>query len=375
MKQLTRILITCLLTLPCVATANDNFIIVLDASNSMWGEINGKHKIELARSNLATLLDKQPENANIGLIAYGDRHKADCHDINTLAKPGESTPASLLKQATSIMPLGRSPISAALQQAADLGDTILLISDGHESCDADPCATVKALKEKNPALRIQVLGFQPDQSPQLHCIAENSGGNITFADDTAAVTQLLATLSSPREISPETTDNKTIPTGAPATLQLTLGASNATENLQASFLIYDTDGKHITSFTAQTQVSTSIPAGTYRIDALWGEIKHSHTITLSPGKTTAYRFDLGPMGKLSLQVRDAQQQPLDANFTFYTADGNFFSDRFLKSQLQESLPIGTYRITAAVGEQLQETTLDVTNNAETAHTFTFEVSP
>lgn len=371
-KQLTTLLITSLLAFPTLATANDNLIIVLDASNSMWGKINDKHKIELARSSLATLLDKQPENASIGLIAYGNQRKSDCHDINVLAKPGENTPSDLLKQATGIMPLGRSPISAAIQQAASRGNNILLISDGQESCDADPCATVKELKDKNPALRIQVLGFRDDQDSQLKCIAANSGGSFAIASNTPAVTNLLNSLPAQETATNTAADDKSSTTSTPATLQLSIGASNDPENLPASFLIYDTEDRHITNFTAQTQVSHSIPAGTYRVDALWGEIKHTQTLTLAPGKTTSYRFDLGPTGKLSLQAQDAQQKPVDANFTFYSANGNYFSDRLLKSQIKEKLPIGSYRIKASVGEQSQESTVEITATAETSHTFTFK---
>ena len=42
--------------------ANENnapaLVIVLDASNSMWGQVNGKTKIEIARTELTKLLAK-----------------------------------------------------------------------------------------------------------------------------------------------------------------------------------------------------------------------------------------------------------------------------------------------------------------------------
>ncbi len=52
------------------AGAGDS-ILVLDASGSMWGQIEGEAKITIAKSVLADLLKDLPAERRLGLIAYG----------------------------------------------------------------------------------------------------------------------------------------------------------------------------------------------------------------------------------------------------------------------------------------------------------------
>lgn len=346
-----------------LSAGTTNTVIVLDASNSMWGQIDGKSKIEIARDNLAQLLQTPAAPQSITLITYGSQHKSDCQDI---AVQQASTPAELLQQASSIMPKGRSPISAAITQAATRGNHILLVSDGQESCDADPCAAAKQLKASNPELRIHVLGFRDDPASQLRCIAEHTGGTFALAGDTAALAKLLET-----PVANATTTTPAIPADTPGTLQLTLGAGNSLDNLPASFLLYDARGEHLNTFTTRKEISRQLPPGQYRVDVLWGQLKLSETLQVTAGQTTTHRFDLGGMGKLVLDAIDSRQNPLDANFTLYTRDGNFLSDRLLKSSITEQLPAGSYRIKAVRNRQSQEATLEVAADGESRHTFVF----
>ena len=57
-----------------------NTLFILDASGSMWGQIDGKPKITIAKEVMGKLVPELPRNARIGLIAYGHRRKSDCND-------------------------------------------------------------------------------------------------------------------------------------------------------------------------------------------------------------------------------------------------------------------------------------------------------
>lgn len=367
MKSLFVLCLTLLILSPCHAN-NDALIIVLDASNSMWGKVNGEHKITIARRLLDQTLNAPNAPTTIGLVSYGDQHKADCNAIRTVAEPGSLTNSDLLKRANAIMPLGRSPISAALSQAATQGNTLLLFSDGEESCDADPCATVQTLKASNPSLRIHVVGFHDSDTSPLRCIAQNSGGNFTIATDETAVEQFLTNLNNT-----PTHPAETHPTGyATGTLQLSLGASNTPENLPASFLIYNEEGEHLTTFTNQTEVSHPLPPGIYQVDALWGEIKKNQSLTVQAGQTTQYHFDIGALGTLSLQAQTPEQQGIDANFSIYDDDGNYITSTLLKSHTTQKLPVGNYRIKVSAGNQEQTVNLTISPDEEVQHRFTFQ---
>ena len=46
-------------------------LFIYDASGSMWGQLDGKTKKEIASEVLATTVGNLPEDQNVGLIAYG----------------------------------------------------------------------------------------------------------------------------------------------------------------------------------------------------------------------------------------------------------------------------------------------------------------
>lgn len=346
------------------AADNSKLVVILDASNSMWGQIEGRHKIEIARATLVSLLETQAEQANITLLTYGSQRKSDCSDIKLVS----GSPAEMLQQVAGINPKGRSPISAAITQAATASHQILLISDGQESCGNDPCATARELKATYPDLQIHVAGFHGDPDPQLQCIADNTGGKLVLASDAAALSALLG---SPSQGGAEAGNNPPIAADTPGKLELTLGAGDDPANLRGSFLIYDANDEHINSFTARTEVSHTLKSGKYRVDVLWKQFKLSATLSVSPGQTTTYRFNMGGMGKLILDAKDTAQQPVDVNFTLYTQESEYLSDHLLKSLIDEQLPAGVYRIKANYGNQTQDATIDVTTGSEIQHTFVF----
>ena len=89
-----RLLSFCLLALFCalapVAQAQDRpaTILVLDASGSMWGQIDGVNKIVIAREVISDLLTRIPETMELGLTMYGHNRRGDCSDIETMVPPG-----------------------------------------------------------------------------------------------------------------------------------------------------------------------------------------------------------------------------------------------------------------------------------------------
>ncbi len=56
--------------------------------------------------------------------------------------------------------------------------TVILISDGKETCNADPCETATELEKLGVNFTAHVIGFGVDKktSEQLQCIAKNTGG-------------------------------------------------------------------------------------------------------------------------------------------------------------------------------------------------------
>jgi Ca-activated chloride channel family protein len=172
--------------------AKENVMLVLDASGSMWGQIEGRSKIEIARDAVAELVAHwQPEDA-LGLMAYGHRRKGDCTDIETLVDVGRLDVTQYLATVNALNPKGMTPLSQAVVDAAaalrssEQKATVILVSDGEETCDLDPCAIGQALEREGIDFTAHVIGFdvtQAQHQAQLRCLAENTGGRYFNARD------------------------------------------------------------------------------------------------------------------------------------------------------------------------------------------------
>ena len=165
-------------------------MIVLDASGSMWGQVEGRTKIEIARETLKSTLSSLPAETEVGLIAYGHRRKGDCGDIELLqsARPGNATAIS--SSVEKLNPKGKTPLSDAVRMAAkelrssEQKATVVLLTDGLETCKADPCALGKELKETGLDFTAHVigLGLSREEGRKIACLAENTGGKYVSAD-------------------------------------------------------------------------------------------------------------------------------------------------------------------------------------------------
>ncbi|WP_198378076.1 VWA domain-containing protein, partial [Neoroseomonas rubea] len=85
-------------------------ILVLDASESMWGEVEARTKIATAQDALAGLMARWPDQRPVGLLAYGHRRAGDCTDVEMLAAPAPDA-AAVVAAAARVTPRGRTPIA------------------------------------------------------------------------------------------------------------------------------------------------------------------------------------------------------------------------------------------------------------------------
>jgi len=161
-----------------------NIMFILDASGSMWGEIEGRDKIAIAKEVMAGLIGDLPDNTRAGLVAYGHRRKGDCKDVEELVHISPLDKEGLIRTIKGLSPRGKTPITHSVRVTAEklkvLEDetTIILVSDGKESCGEDPCPLVRELKESGLRFVMHVIGFDVGQEgrKQLECMAEAGGG-------------------------------------------------------------------------------------------------------------------------------------------------------------------------------------------------------
>jgi hypothetical protein len=159
----------------------------------MWAKAGSEEKIVAAKRVVKEWLKdaKLSSDSQIGLTAYGHRDKDDCKDIERFPSVSYDKRSSLTPIVDKLSPKGKTPIADSLQTVGESlksyegATSILLVSDGIESCGKDPCAVAHQLREQYGVnVTIHVVGFDVgDGRPQLECIAREGGGKYYNVSD------------------------------------------------------------------------------------------------------------------------------------------------------------------------------------------------
>jgi Ca-activated chloride channel family protein len=192
-------------TLP--AGAQDRSVaLVLDASGSMKAALpDGTTRMDAAKAAVASLVTTLDRRTRLALRIYGDQSptaKKDCKDTRLLGgfDAVEANGAGIVEQARAIQPQGYTPITYALTLAAqDLSaeeansHAVVLVSDGKETCQGDPCAAAKALADADAKLVVHTVGVGVDAvtRSQLQCIARMARGSYFDTNSAAELTAAL----------------------------------------------------------------------------------------------------------------------------------------------------------------------------------------
>ena len=183
-----------------------NVLIILDASGSMINTLNGETMMQIAQNELNALIDRLPEEVNIGLRVYGGQESNGSCASTTLIEPIASNNKDQVKAAiNNVVAEGWTPIAESLKQAANdfanfSADTntnlIYLISDGMETCEGDPVKEVQNLSASNITPIVNVIGFNVDAAGQhqLTSIAEQGNGQYVHVSNKQAFNDALKTI-------------------------------------------------------------------------------------------------------------------------------------------------------------------------------------
>jgi Ca-activated chloride channel family protein len=302
-------------------------IIVLDGSGSMWGQIDGRAKLEIAREALGQVLESIPAETELGLMAYGHRTKGECNDIELIVPPGAGTGPAIAEAASAMQFLGKTPLSDAVRLAAgelkstEEKATVILITDGIETCNADPCALGAELEASGVDFTAHVVGFglTADEGKQVACLAENTGGQYIEAKDAGSLKEALTTVVQAEpapapapEPAPEPVqalEYNLIPQlylaeGGPEVIDQ--GQAWEIHTLTASGELGDYIG------TEYNQYRALLPAGKYRVSVKLGEARLEQDITVTDDALIQPQFILNA-GTLILHPKIAADAEVDAS--------------------------------------------------------------
>ena len=165
-------------------------LFIFDGSNSMNSQWENSSKITIAKQLMIRTIDslKMLENVEIALRMYGHQTKIsagkqDCSDtkLEVPFADAKENHIKIINKIRALKPKGTTPIARSLEYSAeDFPDCencrnfIILLTDGIEACDEDPCAVAIALKEKKIKLKPFIIGLGLDTSylSKFQCIGE-----------------------------------------------------------------------------------------------------------------------------------------------------------------------------------------------------------
>ena len=188
-----------------------NVEIIFDASNSMTGTIGRETKIAVAKRTLIRIIGQLPEAMAVGFRVYGHRFPTDdyqnaCRDTELVWPIGPVEKARLVEVVNKVETKGRTPLVLSVLEAVKdfagrAGGSIILLTDGIESCNGDIRSVAPAIAKSGLDLRLHVVGFdirEKEARAQLESMAQSTAGRYL---DAANALELLEALQ--RTLQPE----------------------------------------------------------------------------------------------------------------------------------------------------------------------------
>lgn len=163
-------------TTPVKEKPTTRILFIFDASNSMIAQWNSGTKMDIAKKLFINLLDSltNVENLELALRIYGHQKAyppGDCNDTRLEIPFGKFNVTRIKSKMEAIQPTGTTPIANSLREAANdfppcpnCRNLIILITDGIESCEGDPCAVSLELQKKGIIIKPFIVGVGLDEA-------------------------------------------------------------------------------------------------------------------------------------------------------------------------------------------------------------------
>jgi Ca-activated chloride channel family protein len=182
----------------------EDAMIVFDGSGSM-AEIGfnqiGVPRISEARAAIRRVLPEVAALRRIGLVTYGPGGDRTCRNLDLRFPPQWRAAPRVIAEIDALRPAGGTPLTAGVMMAAEALEfrrkpgTVVLVTDGDETCGGAPCQLAATLAAEAPGLTVHVIGFKvrgrhfswenPDYTDAVsvaRCMADRTGGRYVRAE-------------------------------------------------------------------------------------------------------------------------------------------------------------------------------------------------
>lgn len=209
MRRLAPFLITVLSATAASATDDcaADAMIVFDGSGSMaemgFNDINEPRIFE-ARRAMADAIPEIARHRRLGLVIYGPNGPDECAGLDLRFAPMPNAAKPIIDAVDALEPGGSTPLTEAVRLAAQTLEfetqaaTILLVTDGKETCGGAPCTLAADLAGDGFDTTVHVIGFkvrgsffswdrQSDNDYNVsdsvaRCLADRTGGTYARAE-------------------------------------------------------------------------------------------------------------------------------------------------------------------------------------------------
>lgn len=239
--------------------------LILDASGSMLKrDANNVRRIEIAREVLDELVREYlQEDQAFALRVFGHKEANKCRtDLEIPLGPLNRQTAAQTIVGVTARNLAKTPIADSLAKVpSDLASasgpkTVILITDGEETCDGDPAEVIENLRSQGLDVQISIVGFAIDDADlksTFETWAQLGGGSYFDADSAEELRQSLRTV------------------------------------ISGPFKVFDAQGEMV----GQGVIGGAeivLPAGTYRVETVGPSPKVIENVEIKPEELTEASF-------------------------------------------------------------------------------------
>jgi Ca-activated chloride channel family protein len=167
----------------------------------MWANLDPERtsKFDLARAALRQSLTPLGPQSRIGLMSFGQRRRADCSDVEVVTPPDPGPGERIAAMVDKLNPRGKGPVSLAIREAAKqvppgTAANVILLHDGPDNCQQDPCAAAAEVAKANPRLVIDVIsiGLEKADAQRMACVPRATKGQMFDVRDAAGLDTAIA---------------------------------------------------------------------------------------------------------------------------------------------------------------------------------------
>lgn len=151
-------------------TCQSDALLVFDASGSMseagFNQLD-EPRIHMARRAINKAIPGIAASRKVGLLTYGAAGEENaCNTIDLKFLPMSNAAARIIAEIEALQPAGDTALTEGVRQAAEAlnfrteAATVVLLTDGKETCGGEPCKLAGDLLAQGHDLTVHVIGFK-----------------------------------------------------------------------------------------------------------------------------------------------------------------------------------------------------------------------